>query len=189
MSAGTFWAVFLAVLVVTILLIVLPLWKIYKKAGKPGWAAIIPVYNTWVLFEITGFPAWLSLLSLVPFVNIIPAVLSLVAYVKLARLFGKGALFAIGMILLPFIFLPILAYGKSQFSAEAAGAGESASPQPGSGAPAGAFNPVQPNEPVAPAADTPTSAPTAEAPTPPAAADQTPPPAADDSEQPKPPTV
>jgi hypothetical protein len=95
-------------------LVIIPLWKIYQKCGKPGWAAIIPVYSTWVLFEITGFPAWWALLSIIPFVSIFPAIVSLVATVRLAKIFGKGTGFGIGMIFLPFIFLPILGYGDAQ---------------------------------------------------------------------------
>jgi len=161
-------------------------------AAQPGWAAIIPVYSTWVLFEITGFPGWIALLSLVPFINIVPAVLALVATVKLAQRFGKGIGFGIGMIFLPFIFMPILGYGKAQYTPE----GGNATPlQPANGAPAGAFNPVQPNDPT-PSATSPTvgapeppAAPADPAPQAPAPTEQTPPPTATDPGEPKPPAV
>jgi hypothetical protein len=121
-SAGTFLAIYGVALLLAIPLIIIPLWKIFKKCGKPGWAAIVPVYNTWILFEITGFPGWWVLLSFIPFVNIFPAVVSLIATFRLAKIFGKGAGFGLGLIFFPFIFLPILGYGKATPSGTTPGA-------------------------------------------------------------------
>jgi hypothetical protein len=121
-SGGTLQALYGVAMLLAIPLIIIPLWKIFRKCGKPGWAAIIPIYNTWVLFEITGFPGWWALLSLVPFVSIFPAIVSLVAMVRLAKLFGKGTGFGIAMIFFPFIFLPILGYGKATPSGTTPGA-------------------------------------------------------------------
>ena len=180
------------VLLVTIFLIIIPLWKVYKKAGKPGWAAIIPVYSNWVLFEITGFPAWIALLTLIPFVNIVPGILTLVATVKLAQRFGKGIGFGIGMIVLPFIFLPILGYGKAQYQTNDGSTGASTSPQTVAGAPEGAFNPVQPaaESSVQPTvgAPEPSTTPAGPAPQGPAPTEETPTPAADETQPPQSPT-
>ncbi|HWT55828.1 MAG TPA: DUF5684 domain-containing protein [Candidatus Microsaccharimonas sp.] len=115
-NMGALLAIYGVVLLIAIPLIIIPLWKIYKKAGKPGWAAIIPVYSTWVLFEITGFPAWWSLLTLVPFVNLFPAVVSIMAVVRLAKLFGKSTGFGVLAIFFPWICYPILGYGSAQFN-------------------------------------------------------------------------
>ena len=93
------------------------MWKVYKKAGEPGWASIIPIYNIWVLYEITGFNGALSLLILIPFVGtIIVAVLSIIANFRLAKCFGKDTGFGIGLWLLNPIFMAILAFDKSEYN-------------------------------------------------------------------------
>ena len=90
------------------------LWKVFTKAGQPGWTAIIPIYNVFVLLQIIGKPWWWLIGFLIPFVNFI--VMILVA-VELAKVFGKGIGFAIGLIFLPFIFYPILAFGDATYTA------------------------------------------------------------------------
>ncbi|HOJ03728.1 MAG TPA: DUF5684 domain-containing protein [Bacteroidota bacterium] len=87
-------------------------WKLYTKAGKPGWAAIVPIYNIIVLLEIVGKPVWWFILMLIPCVNIVVAIL---VSLELAKVFGKDTGFAIGLILLPFIFIPILAFGDAEY--------------------------------------------------------------------------
>jgi hypothetical protein len=87
-------------------------WRIFIKAGKPGWASIVPVYNAVLLLEIVGKPAWWILLWLIPGVNI---VVFIIVYHRLALSFGKDILFTIGMIFLSFVFFPILAFGKAQY--------------------------------------------------------------------------
>jgi hypothetical protein len=111
-SAGLV-VVWLAVLV----LMIAATWKIFVKAGEPGWAAIIPIYNFIVLLKIAGKPLWWIILLFVPFVNLIILIL---VYVALARNFGKGAGFAIGLLLLPIIFFPLLAWGDAQYHPVAA---------------------------------------------------------------------
>lgn len=123
---------------------IIPLWIIFKKFHKPGWAAIIPIYDTWVLFEIVGFPGWWSILIIVPIINLFPAVMTLVSYYKLAKLFGKSNAFAICSVLFTFVTLPILAYGKSQPVDSDAGS----TPPPVASA-----TPIAPSEPVSPAAN------------------------------------
>ena len=87
-------------------------WKIFTKAGKPGWHAIIPFLNMYDLFEICWGKGILFLLMLIPGVNL---VISIILSVKEAKSFGKGTGFAIGLIFLPFIFLLILAFGSAQY--------------------------------------------------------------------------
>lgn len=86
------------------------MWKVFVKAGKPGWAAIVPFYNLYVLFEITYGKGWKFLLLLIPIVDIIFVIL---VYVKLAKVFGKTGGFAVGLILLDPIFMGILAFDDS----------------------------------------------------------------------------
>ncbi|HMP89262.1 MAG TPA: DUF5684 domain-containing protein [Kiritimatiellia bacterium] len=99
-----------------IVLIVVSMWKVFTKAGKPGWASIIPIYNLIVLLQIVGKPLWWIVLLLIPFVNLVVAII--LAF-KLAETFGKGGGFAVGLILLPIIFYPILAFGDASYTAPA----------------------------------------------------------------------
>lgn len=87
-------------------------WKIYAKAGQPGWGSLIPIYNVYLLFKITWGNGWYFLLTLIPIANVVIAILT---QVKLAKVFGKDGGFAVGLIFLSFIFLPILAFDKSEY--------------------------------------------------------------------------
>ncbi len=90
---------------------------IFRKAGRKMWAGFVPIYNLWVMFEITDIPAWLSILSLVPFVNIIPAVIEYIALYRISKNFSKSVVFyIIGLIFFPYVGLPILAFGKSTYA-------------------------------------------------------------------------
>jgi hypothetical protein len=104
--------VFLFIWVALIVLIIASMWKVFTKAGKPGWASLIPIYNLYVLNEIGGKPGWWLLLYFIPVVNI---VISILVLVGVAQNFGKGAGFAIGLIFLPMIFYPILAFSDAQY--------------------------------------------------------------------------
>jgi hypothetical protein len=88
------------------------MWKLYAKAGKPGWAAIIPLYNLIVMLEIIGKPVWWILLLFIPIVNFI---FSIWMINLLSKSFGKDVGYTIGILLLPFIFLPILAFGSAKY--------------------------------------------------------------------------
>src|SRR5712692_6896592 len=87
-------------------------WRVFTKAGKRGWAAIIPIYNTIVMLQVAGKPVWWIFLFLIPLINLIVYILM---QAGVAKNFGKGTGFAIGLILLNFIFLPILAFGDAQY--------------------------------------------------------------------------
>jgi hypothetical protein len=105
----------LIVLVVELALFVLlvaGMWKVFTKAGQPGWAAIIPIYNVIVLLQVAGRPIWWIILYLIPFVNI---VIAIIVNIDIAKRFGKGVGFAIGLVFLPFIFYPILGFGDAQY--------------------------------------------------------------------------
>lgn len=102
-------------LVIAVFMIV-ALWKIFTKAGKPGWACLVPIYNIIVMMQIVGKPAWWIILFLIPIVNLI---ISIIVYIEMAKVFGKSTGFGIGILFLPFIFLPILAFGDAQYTAPA----------------------------------------------------------------------
>lgn len=102
---ATMWIFMLALIVVAII----AEWKIFTKAGREGWKSIIPIYNNWVLFEIAGMQGALSLLLFVPIANVVVLIMCMI---NLAKAFGKDTGFAIGLILLTFIFMLILAFSK-----------------------------------------------------------------------------
>ena len=100
------------------LLIIVAMWKVFTKAGQPGWASIIPIYNLYIWCKIVGRPWWWILLMLIPFVNFIVCI---ILCIDLAKSFGKGVGFGIGLALLGIIFFPILGFGSAQYQGPAAG--------------------------------------------------------------------
>ena len=95
-----------------VVLTVVAEWKIFEKAGEAGWKILIPFYNTYTLVKIADGNGVKFLLLLVPFVNIVYAIMLMV---RLAKSFGQSGGFAVGLIFLPFIFLLILAFGGAQY--------------------------------------------------------------------------
>ena len=87
------------------------LWKIFVKMGDPGWMGIIPFLNVYRIFQRTR-PNEATILTIV---SVICGLVSLVAWWDLAKLFGKSGAYAVGLIFLPFIFMPMLAFGDSQY--------------------------------------------------------------------------
>ena len=109
---GGIGAGLLILYIAIIVLLIAAEWKIYTKAGKPGWAVIIPIYNIIVLLEIVGKPWWWIFLFLIPFVNII----FMIWMINLLSLsFGKGTGFTLGLLFLGIIFYPILGFGSAQY--------------------------------------------------------------------------
>jgi len=100
---------------VLIIVNVASLWKIFTKAGEAGWAALIPIYNTYVMIKVSDNPWWFLLLMFVPIISLYPALK--VPY-DIAKQFGKGFGFGLGMIFLPIIFMPILAFGSAQYQGQ-----------------------------------------------------------------------
>ena len=95
-----------------IVLVIIGLWKVFVKAGKPGWGAIVPIYNMILVCEITGRPVWWVVLMLIPLVNI---VVLIIVFMDLAKAFGKDAAYGLGLAFLPFIFFPMLGFGSAQY--------------------------------------------------------------------------
>ena len=120
--------VFLIVFIAIFVFYIIAMWRIYEKAGQPGWATIIPFYNTWVLLKIVGRPGWWFILLFIPFVNI---VIDIILLNDLSKSFGHGAGFTVGLLFLSIIFFPILAFGDSRYLGPAAMQGIPPSGYPG----------------------------------------------------------
>ncbi len=95
-----------------VVLLIAALWVVFTKAGQRGWLSIIPILNYYVLLKFVGRPGWWLILYFIPIVNI---VVMIIVMIDLAKSFGKGVGFGIGLILLPIIFLPMLAWGSAEF--------------------------------------------------------------------------
>ena len=87
-------------------------WKIFTKAGQPGWAVLVPFYNVLIVLRIVGRPDIWLLFCLIPGVNV---VIQIILLIDLAKSFGKDTVFAIGLILLPIVFVPILGFGDARY--------------------------------------------------------------------------
>ena len=109
-SNGFFFVILVAVIFVA------AFWRIYEKAGKPGWAAIIPIYNVLILLEIIGKPWWWLLLMMIPGVNLI---LTIWATNLVSKSFGQGIGFTLGLIFLSPIFYLILAFSNIEYQGPA----------------------------------------------------------------------
>ena len=112
-SSGGIGGILVTIIQLAVLVLVIAgVWKTFVKAGQPGWAAIIPIYNIYVLTQIAGKPWWWLLLCFIPIVNIVILIL---LCIDVAKNFGKGAGFGIGLAFLGFIFYPILGFGDAQY--------------------------------------------------------------------------
>lgn len=96
-----------------VIFVIVALWKVFTKAGQPGWAVIIPIYNVIVWPRIAGRSGWWIILLLIPIVGLVVAI---VVSIDFARKFGKGPGFGLGLAFLGFIFYPILAWGSARYS-------------------------------------------------------------------------
>jgi len=114
-GGGLVLVAYIAVLV----LMIVSMWKVFTKAGQPGWASIIPIYNLYVLLQMVGKPGWWLVLFFIPLVNVVIGIISTIA---LAENFGKSAGFSVGLILLGVVFFPILAFGSAQYVGSSGGA-------------------------------------------------------------------
>jgi hypothetical protein len=104
--------VFLLVCLAVGLIAVAGFWRVFEKAGQPGWGCLIPIYNVVLLVRIAGKPEIWVLWAFVPVVNLV--VIILVA-LEIAKKFGQGSGFGVGMALMPVIFYPILGFGNAQY--------------------------------------------------------------------------
>ena len=94
------------------LFVIVSMWKVFEKAGQPGWGILIPIYNIYLFLVIAGKPGWWIILYFIPFVNF---VIGIIVSIDIAKKFGKDAGFGIGLAFLGIIFYPILAFGDAQY--------------------------------------------------------------------------
>jgi len=114
------WWPFLVAIILPIIFIgicifvieIVGLWHLFVKAGEPGWAAIIPIYNYLIAIKVAGKPWWYILMFLVPILDLIFYIIILHG---LSKNFGKGSGFTVGLFFFRFIFIPILGFGKSVY--------------------------------------------------------------------------
>jgi hypothetical protein len=120
-GSAVFWLIYVAFIV----LYLVAGWVVYTKAGEQGWKSLIPIYNWYVLLKIVGRPGWWLILYLIPFVNF---VIHIIVSIDLAKSFGKGIGFALGLIFLAPIFYLILAFGDATYRGPAAAPGGASAP-------------------------------------------------------------
>ena len=109
-----FGIVFALLALALAVLMIVSMWKVFEKTGHKGWKSIIPVYNYIIMLRIIKKPEWLVLFMFVPVASF---VVGIIVFYNMAKTFGKGTGFAIGMIFLPFVFFPILAFGEAKYTA------------------------------------------------------------------------
>lgn len=111
-AGATIGAAYFIIMLAVAIVALVGLWKMFGKAGKPGWAAIVPFYNMYCLFEMSFGNGWLFLLTFVPCVG---AVFQIILCFKLAKAFGQGVGFGFGLLFLAPIFYMILGFGNADF--------------------------------------------------------------------------
>jgi hypothetical protein len=123
-----FGAMFFVIVVIYFALIIFLAacqWKIFVKAGQPGWAVLVPFYNIFVYTQIIQRPKWwmlLYFLGIIPLIGIIAVlVIAILDSIRLSNVFGKDGGFAVGLILLPIVFVPILAFGSATYQGNKTG--------------------------------------------------------------------
>ena len=114
-AAGIMAIIMFIIYFAIIIVMIAGMWKIFVKAGKPGWAAIVPIYNIIILLEIVGRPIWWILIYFV-----CAPIAAIIISLDLAKSFGKEIGFGIGLIILPVIFYPMLGFGSATYVGPAA---------------------------------------------------------------------
>jgi len=109
------WLIFIVIYA----LLVAGWWMIFTKAGEDGWKALIPIWNTLIILKIVGREWWWIILLIIPIVGFI---VWIIVALDLAKSFGRGTGFAIGLIIFPFIWSLILGFGSDTYKGAAASA-------------------------------------------------------------------
>lgn len=130
LAAGAAIVFLLVYIAVFIAVSALMYWGLFEKAGEPGWASLVPFYNLWILVKISGKEGFWFILFLVPCLNIVALI---VISLAIAERFGKEPIYALGLIVLPIVFFPILGFGSAQYQPIGATGG----PPPGGAPPPG----------------------------------------------------
>lgn len=121
-AVGAFLSAYLVFILILLVVGIIPVWMVYKKAGKPGWAAIIPIYNFYILLDIVGRPVWwlvFLLLPVVPFVGPLAfLIVWIIVMLDLAKRFNKSTVFAVvGLVIFHIIGMYMLAFGDAKYKA------------------------------------------------------------------------
>lgn len=103
---------FIVAMLIMWLIVVAAMWRVFEKAKQPGWAAIIPIYNIYIMTRIAGKPGYWTLLIFIPIVNIVIAIW---LYNMISKSFGKDEAFTVGLVLLGLIFWPILGFSDAKY--------------------------------------------------------------------------
>jgi len=159
-SSGSSVGVFIVIWIIAYVVFALGVYGTFKKAGQPGWAAFVPVYNFIIILKMVGRPVWWAWSLLLPIIPFLGSIAFLVIYIfvlhDVSKSFGHGGGFTVGLVLLNVIFWYILWLGKSQYRGPAALAGAGGYPgaggygaggYPGQYPPAGGYPPPQPGYP------------------------------------------
>ncbi|MFT3867652.1 MAG: DUF5684 domain-containing protein [Nibricoccus sp.] len=96
-----------------IALLIVANWKVYTKAGQPGWGSLIPIYNIYLLLKMAGKPGWWLLLFLIPPVGFI---ITIIVLHSIAKCFGKDIVFTLLLLFIPIIAIPILGFGDAEYA-------------------------------------------------------------------------
>ena len=110
-QGGAGGMIFMAIWLIVCVTFIAGAWKVFTKAGQPGWGVLVPIYNAYLMTKIAQRPAWWLILMLIPVVGII---VHIVMSMDIAKHFGKGAGFGVGLAC--FIFYPILGFGGAQYA-------------------------------------------------------------------------
>ena len=112
---------YLFIVFVIVIIFIAAGWRLFSKAGQPGWAVLIPFYNLYLYTQILRRPKWWILLYFLGFIPFLGALgvlfLSVIDSIRLAKVFGRPPEFGVGLILLNIVFIAILAFGKSDYDA------------------------------------------------------------------------
>lgn len=108
------------VILVVFALPIAGMWKMFAKAGKPGWGALVPIYNAYLFIKIAGRPGWWVLLLIVPLINLL---VTLVVAIDVSERFGKGTVFGIALWVLPYFLIPVLGFGTATYRGADRGSG------------------------------------------------------------------
>ncbi len=117
-ESGSAGMIPMLVMMAVIVTAIAGMWRVFSKAGQPGWGVLVPIYNVLLMCKIAQRPAWWLILLFVPVVNMIIAV---IMSIDIARRFGKGTGFGVGLAFLGFIFYPILGFGGAQYDGSPTG--------------------------------------------------------------------
>ncbi len=116
-TGGGIAATWLAVSLVVAIMVLVGLWRTFQKAGRPGWAAIIPIYNIYTMVKVAGRPGWWTILYFIPFINLI---VHIIVSVDVAKAFGRSDVFGIvGLWLFSFVGYLMLGFGDAKYTAPA----------------------------------------------------------------------